>query len=410
MLRHVAGSFQSSGEARDKALQSVAVATTEGERLQAKVLAARAEQDVAQAIEDKIRIERILPIPGQPLPDVAQLLAWREQLYQREDPAWRRAVHIERLLWIDRYIDQAPRREVTPSEISALEVASAARAAFVRATDSYLTYSERQSAAAAAAQADLETVWQTARRADEREIWGGRVVRSPAGILAVRGDVDSQGWGTTLGSAFWREEIGQRRPHGVGPLRAFVLADIDTRLAIRPRQQGGGHGLVWLGNRARLFEYASVTQVPEAAGLRWLQRLGWGLEVGSDLGPGLSNSRIRLDGYALLLDGLSSPWLLGGRAGIMPTVRMRGDRGVQLSAIVEAFAQRRLRATGRLRLAVSAAQTWQHLDRGEAALHAALTLSLPLGDRESWSMQWQAGADCNLVSQCSAVGSAGVAF
>ena len=142
LLHHTPGSFQTSGEQRDQARRALYSATSLQERLQAAVLVARAELDLAKATADKIRMEQIQPIPGHPLPDVKQLLQWRRQLYQREDRAWRRAVQVERLLWIDRYVDQAPRREATASELTALATARAAEAAFVQATDAYMAFSD----------------------------------------------------------------------------------------------------------------------------------------------------------------------------------------------------------------------------------------------------------------------------
>lgn len=413
LLRHEAGSFQTSGELRDKALAVANSAVTVQERLEALVLAARADLDIAKAAEEKVRIERILPVPGHPLPDVAQLLQWRRQLYAREDRAWRRAVHVERLLWIDRYVDQAPRRPATAGELRTLQAAQAAEAAFVAATDAYLSFSESQAALKSTATEppqDLQSRWRADRTAVERELWGGRVVRSPAGILGIRGEVDAHGWGTTLTSAFWREDLGQWRPHGVGPLRAFVLADIDTRLGFHSAHLGWVNPLMWLGNRARLFEYATVTPVPESWWLGWLRRLGWGLEVGSEVGPSFATTSVRIDGYGLLVDGVASPWLIGGRAGLMPAFRIRGDRGVQASVIAEAFAQRRVRATGLWKVALSATHSWLHLDGGETEVRAALALHAPWGDREAWWLQLRASADCDLAFHCRPTASVGVAF
>ena len=244
----------------------------------------------------------------------------------------------------------------------------------------------------------------------ELSLWDGRVVRSPAGLLGIRGEWSSQGWGATLNSAFWREELGQWRPHGVGPLRQFVLADIDTRLGFQPRESNGANPVQWLGNRARLLEYVTVAHVPESPWLAWLQRLGWGLELASEVGPLQSTVQLRFDGYALWLDGTTGAWLLGVRAGLLPAARIRGDRGVQASVVGEAFARRRLRAIGQLKLAVTATQTWQRLDAGVTALGTALSVHLPWGDRESWWTQLSASADCDAQLQCRAQGSVGVAF
>ena len=151
--------------------------------LQARVIAARADHDAGQANEERIQRERIQLQPDRPLPGLPELLEWRRLAYLHEDPAWRRDQQIKRLLWIDDYAAQAPRRKATRSEREELAQAKAARQAFVRATDSYLAVSDVLNWQAPP---ELEDDWRAQQKRRETLQWQGEVVRSPAGMLGLR--------------------------------------------------------------------------------------------------------------------------------------------------------------------------------------------------------------------------------
>ncbi len=373
--------------------------------LQARVIAARAELDSGQAAAVKVDRERVRPRPDRPLPDLAHLLEWRRLAYLREDKKWRRDQQIARLLWIDDYAATAPRRAANRAERDILAGTERARAAFVCATDGYLATAD---ALDWASPPDLEREWRDERQHEEARQWRGTLVRSPARLLGLRATLADgalrSGWGAVLTTAFWREELGQMRPHGVGPTRSFVLADIETELGV------DGDGVRWLGNRARLFEVASMSLVPAAEDgwlrhLGWVDWFGWGVQVHSAAGPKASNASVRLDGYALLLDGLSGPWLVGVRAGLRPMLALRGGRIFDAALLAEPFAQRRIGSLGRLAASMTMAQTWWRRDA-----QAALALEVPMGRREAWWARLGAVTDCDAAWRCRWSSHAGVLF
>jgi len=154
----------------------------------------------------------------------------------------------------------------------------------------------------------------------------------------------------------------------------LVLADVETSLRVR------GLAVDWLATRARLFELANVSHRPGPM-LQWLaQRLGWGVLLPAEVRTDAASLGIRLDGYLLWLDGTRSPWLSGLRLGVEPGGRVgEGRQALDIAAVGELFAQRRLRATGSLR----GFAAWRVSTR-DSVERAGISIDLPWGERESW--------------------------
>lgn len=427
LLQHVAGGFESSGDratrARDaadaaqKMLASLVPALAERWRLagglsvpqltaladrtlkiapesanamnvimSAGVLQARASADVAKARADQIDRERIRPNPGEPLPGLAKVLTWRRAFYLHESPSWRRARLLDHLNRVDQYVKRTPRRPATTSELSDIAAAEQANKSFVRATDAYAAVADLLEATQSVA---IEEAWDAQLRQEEFTRWRGHVVASPANRLGVGLMHDAEGWGATLTTAFWREELGQWRPHGLGPLSKFVLFDVQTLIRVDDK---GPH---WLGNHGRMFEFARITVQPQGAWLRWLSRVGWGMALLTDLRSDLLRGTGRIDGYLLLLDGTQGPWLAGVRAGMVPSVQLGGDRLLRLQVAAEPFVQRRIGATGSLRGTIDFRREWS-----DYTAQAGLTLDVPWGVRQAWRTSVAVLEYCDIDWKC----------
>ncbi|MCO4760368.1 MAG: DUF4105 domain-containing protein [Myxococcales bacterium] len=355
--------------------------------LLASVWVTRADVDVTKARADKIERERVQAIPGRPFPGIREVMGWRRTFFQHEDPKWRRQRRIERVLWVQDYMKKAPRRPATSSEKASLAQAEAAHARFVQVTDVYAEVAGLLSITDPAA---LERRWLADLTKREQQAWGQRVVRGPADFvgLGVEQGRDA-GWALVLGTAFWREELGQWRPHGLGPLSTFVLADIDTRFEIRNRRAR------WLSNRARLFEFAKMTKRPVEGVWSWLERLGWGMGIHGEVTRERVDLSVRLDGYALLLDGVGSPWLAGLRAGAMPTLRRTDDATMDIQGVLEPFVQRRIGSTGRLALGGQYWRSWR-----TQRMAAELVLDVPWGQAELFRTVTRLRQRCDARWRC----------
>lgn len=354
----------------------------------AEVLEARAAADVAKARADQIDRQRIRPIPGEPLPGLAKVLAWRRAFYLHESPSWRRARLLDRLTWVDQYVQRAPRRPASRSERSDITAAEKANRSFIKATEVYAAVADLIETTQPIAVGETDA-GDAQLRKEESLRWRGHVVASPANRLGVGLVRNPDGWGVTVRTAFWREELGQWRPHGLGPLSTFVLFDVQTLVRIDDK---GPH---WLGNHGRMFEIARINGQPRGAWLSWVSRVGWGVAVFTDLRRDLLRAAARIDGYLLLLDGTRGPWLAGVRAGLVPSVKLGGDGPFGLQLATEAFALRRVGVTGSLRGAVDFRRAWS-----DQFAQAKLTLDVPWGQREAWRTSVAIIEDCNSAWQC----------
>lgn len=358
----------------DLVRQTLAVAPDAGAAIDtillARVLASRAAADRAQALADKVDEGRIQPIPSRPLPNLATVIGWRKAVYAHEDPQWHRERLLERVAWVEDYLQHAPRRPATPEEQRAVDEALQARRRFDQATEDYASAADVLDAGVVGLH---EAALDVAVRASEQERWHGQVVRSGNGWLDFGWHADGARGGPSTGAAIWREELGQWRPHGGGPLTALVLADLQTVLDLR------GTKLSWLHTGGRLFERAVVTYRPAA----WLEplvrRIGWGLTALSQGSAHALTGAVRLDGYVLWLDGTRHAWLSGARAGLLPQVGLGRTEAFVAQLAMEVFLQRRVGATGSVRGFLEARRSLQPVD-----VAGGLRLDWPWGPRESW--------------------------
>ncbi len=376
-------------ELRTLTQQAIAHAPAQAPRLLAQLLtaatlAARARADEGRAAAQEVDAQRVQPLPGQPLPGVAEVMAWRRRLYRHEAPSWRRQRRIDRVLWTQAYARKAPRRPATRSERATLTQATAAWETFERVTARVAAVADLLPAAPA-----LEDTWRRQAQRAARARWRGRLVRGPAGPVTVGAGGDRTATWLTVGAAFWREELGQLRPHGLGGVARFVVADVDTHIGV------SGDGVTWLGNTARLFEFARMLAAPAVGPLRGLPGVGWGLALNASVTRERVALQGRLDGYLLLRDGLHSRWLAGARLGARPCATRHAGLSVSGDLVAEAFAQLRVGATGRVALRADYARSWR-----SGVVTSALDLDLPWGARESWRTLASAALSCPGRSAC----------
>lgn len=368
--------------------ESPSQTTTIAAILLGEVAQRRADMDRVAAAVEQMDLGRLQPIAGEPPPDVATLLAWRNAYYAHEDNQWRSDRKLEQIATVESYLRRAPRLPVSSVGRALLAEAAQVQARFVRATDTYAAVADVIDVTPAAA---VEAQWDEAHRVAEVARWGDRVLAGPGGGVGLGAvwlnHAGARGmWAAILTSTLWREELGQWRQTGLGPRTALVAADLQTQIGIErglPR---------WQGTRGRLLQFARNAEMPFIS--NWL-RSGWGASVNVDLQPRQYAIAPSVDGRLLVADGVETPWTAGVAAYLGPTARVGDVQSIDLVAKIESFLHRLVAATGRFG-AVASAQSSFH----DRFCSIAGVADVPLDSREVWRIRGQFGWRCTASGAC----------
>lgn len=344
----------------------------------ASVMIARGDYDIARAEAEQVDRLRMLTIPGEPLPDYTELAMRRRRLYVAEDQERREELRTADQAWVESYLARAPRRPATEAELELVEDARQHQLSFAVAAEVHaeiLDLTHR----------DPEPV-ETSSTPDSTIVASGSAPRRIA-IERSASEVAS----LVYQSAFWREELGQVRPHGLRPWRALTLLESETRLSrVESRPKWGGTFL-----RPISLVVADSQPVPS---LRWaLDRFGLSaeLEGQADLSGGWLGAFA--GGIVLLKDGSRSPLLVGLSATAGPGTRVTGAGASPYLAVrTEAFTRYALGSTGGLRTSVQ----WADGLRMPGALDFECRLDWPFDRREAFALVSRGQVECGLDGSC----------
>ena len=341
--------------------------------------------DRARAELKRIEQQRLRPIPGDPLPTVEVLVARRRELYAAPEGAERERLAADNAAWVEHYLRDAPRRPLSAAETGMFRTGERRQREFEAATEVHARTLDLVAEFAPEHDANASP---EPEKTNKTRIPAAAARRTLLAFERARG-----GTFTAIHrTAFWNEELGQERPHGLGPLRSLTLLDAETRIEMTRRLPR------WDKTKLRPVAVAVVDAQPGQAQRMVFDRYGWAADVTMVVQREGGDLEALADGVILVRDATRDPWMLGISGGTGPAMRAL-DHRLRIAAAVrsEVFLRRRLRSTGGWRTSIG----WKEGGRETLTAEAGTRVDLPLDTRETIRLNAMASVLCSALVGCS---------